>query len=159
MTGAGDWAAGRRPLGPGIRAAIFAAIGAAILLAGSSAPARAKSLLWKPVTDALLKENDHPVKTWNVYQPEKDRSWLLVQVNADWYVLNLKRKQVYPARRGDFQTRGDSLAGPAPGKNAPVLKLSDWDSHDVGPAQQITVRLTSTGNVLVIELPHPIEVY
>jgi hypothetical protein len=143
----------------GIRTAVFAMFAGAMLLAGSNAGARAKTLLWKPVTQALLKENNQPVKTWNVYQPEKNRDWLLVQVNKDWYILNLKQKRVYPADRSDFQARGDSLTGPQPDANAPVLKISDWDSHDVGPAQQITVRLGASGDVLAIELPHPLEVY
>ena len=130
-----------------------------ILAAVASSRARGKTLIWKPVTAALLKENNRPVKTWNIYQPDKNRNLLLVQVDRNWFILNLKQKRVYRAERGDFQARGDSLAGPEPDRRAPVIQTTDWDSHDVGPAQEISVRLTASGDRLAIELPHPIEIY
>ncbi|HVB34349.1 MAG TPA: hypothetical protein VNJ52_08275 [Patescibacteria group bacterium] len=131
----------------------------AMLLAGAACFARGKPLIWKPVEQALLKENNRPVKTWNVYQPDKEREWVLVQVERNWFIFNTKEKRVYKAERADFHAHGDSLIGPEPGRHTPPLKTDGWDSHDVGPAQQISVRIAATGNVLAIELPHPLAVY
>lgn len=131
----------------------------AILLAAGIGHARTKRVTWKPVQEALLKENNRPVKTWNVYQPTKDRQLALVQVSRDWFIFDLKKKRVYRAERRDFQARGDSLIGPTPDRHMPIVKIDDWDSHDVGPAQQISARIAATGNVLTIELPHTLAVY
>jgi hypothetical protein len=136
-----------------------ALLAALILMAVAPAPARDKKLLWKPVTQALLKVNNHPVKTWDVLQADKNRNLVLVQVLKDWYILNLKEKRAYKVDRKDFDARGDNLSGPAPDKNTPIVKTNGWDSHDIGPAQQITVKFAETGDVLAIELPHPLVVY
>lgn len=136
------------------------ALAALAILAGAAvAQARSKTLVWKPVTQVLLKENNRPVKNWNVYRPDKDHNLVLVEVEGAWLIFNLKQKRVYWAERGKFHTRGDTLVGPVPGSNARILKTKNWDSHDVGPAQQISVRFAATGDVLAIELPHPLAIY
>ena len=137
----------------------IALLALAVLAGAAGAQARGKTLVWKPVTQVLLKENDRPVKNWNVYRPDKDQDLVLVQLERDWFIFNLKQKRVYWAERSEFQTRGDALAGPVPGGHARIVKIENWDSHDVGPAQQISVRFTATGDVLAIELPHPLAIY
>lgn len=141
------------------RAGRIALLTMAVLIAAGNAEARGRTLLWKPVPQALFKENNRPVKTWNIYQPDNDRNLVLVQVNREWFILNLKQKRVYQASRSDFQARGESLAGPAPDRRTAVVKTDDWDSHDIGPAQQISVRIIASRNVLAIELPHPLAIY
>ncbi len=141
------------------RTARLAILAGFILLAAASTRARDKTLLWKPVTQAVLKMNNRPVKIWNIYQPDKKHDLMLVQVGQNWFVFNLKQKRVYRVERSDFQTRGDSLAGPEPDAKTPVVKTTAWDAHDIGPAEEISVRLSTTGDMLAIELPHPLQVY
>jgi hypothetical protein len=136
-----------------------ALLAALVLMAAAPARASNKKLIWKPVNQALLKLNNHPVKTWNIFQADKNRNLVLVQVVSAWYILNLKEKRTYKVEREDFETRGENLAGPAPDKNTPVVKTNGWDSHDIGPAQQITIKFANNGDVLAIELPHPLVVY
>lgn len=131
----------------------------AILVGATVAQARRKTLVWKPVTQALLKENNHPVKKWNVYRPDRNHDLVLLQVDGAWLIFNLKQKRVYWAERNQFQARGNALAGPVPGNDARVAKTENWESHDVGPAQQVSVRFAATGDVLTIELPHPLAIY
>ena len=131
-----------------------------VLLAGAAgAPARGKKLVWKPVSQVLLKENNRPVKNWNVYWPDKNHNLVLVQLEGNWFLFNLKQKRVYRAERSEFQTRGEALIGPIPGSHAQIVKTESWNSHDVGPAQQIVVRFAATGDELAIELPHPLAIY
>lgn len=138
---------------------VAALLAGLLLAAAPRAQAKGKERTWKPVMQALLKRNNHPVKKWDVLQADKDHNLLLVQVDRDWYIFNLKRKRVYRVERRDFQTRGENLVGPEPDRHTPIVKTNGWDSHDVGPAQQITVRLAESGEVLAIELPHPLAVY
>jgi hypothetical protein len=139
----------------------FAVLAGWVILAGAAPEARArgKKLVWKPVIAALLKLNNHPVKTWNVLQPDKNRNLVLVEVSKDWYVLDLKRKRAYKVEGRDYATRGENLVGPEPDERTPTVKTDGWDSHDIGPAQQVTIRFAATGNVLAIELPHPLAIY
>lgn len=144
------------------RFGIFASaalIATMVLATGPAALARGKKVTWKPVTTALLKLNNHPVKTWDVLQADKDHNLVLVQVTRDWYVLDLKRKRAYRVKRSDFEKSGENLVGPEPDKHTPTVKTNGWDSHDIGPAQQITVRFAKSGDVLAIELPHRLAIY
>jgi hypothetical protein len=137
-----------------------AAILAVLLLAAvPRAEAKGKKLTWKPVARAIFKLNNHTVKTWDVLQADKDHNLLLVQVRHDWYILNLKRKRLYRVQRRDYESRDGNLVGPAPDRHTPELKTEGWDSHDIGPAQQITVRVAHNGDELAIELPHPLAVF
>lgn len=137
-------------------AALLAAL---VLATGVAAPARGKTRTWKPVNRALLKFNNHPVKTWDVLQADKDHNLILVQVLRNWYVLNLKRKRAYKVDRADFKTSGENLVGPEPDKRTQIVKTHGWDSHDIGPAQQITIQFAESGDTLAIELPHPLAIY
>jgi hypothetical protein len=141
------------------KTAAAALLACLLLLAVSPAAARPKKFTWKPVTMALLKLNNHPVKTWDILQPDKDRNLVLVQINKRWFLFELKQKRLYSADRSLYKAAGDNLVGPGPDRDTPRLKTDGWDSHDVGPAQQITVRLEENGDVIAIELPHPLVVY
>lgn len=143
-----------------LRCFALAALGFVLVLAaGPAARARGKKIVWKPVTAALLKLNNHPVKTWNVLQADKNHKLVLVQVSADWYVLDLKRKRAYKVQGRDYVAHGENLVGPEPDEHTPRMKTDGWDSHDIGPAQQVTVRFAATGDVLAVELPHPLDIY
>ncbi len=137
-----------------------AAIMAGLILAeGPRAEARGKNQTWKPVMQALLKLNNHAVKKWNVLQADKDHNLLLVQVNRDWYAFNLKKKRLYRVDRRDYKAHDGNMVGPEPDKRTPEVRTAGWDSHDIGPAQQVTVQLAESGNVITIELPHPLANY
>lgn len=130
-----------------------------IAAAGPRAEAGAKKVVWKPVMQALLKLNEHPVKHWNVLQADKNHNLLLVQLSRDWYVFNLKRKLLYRVDRNDFEARGENFVGPVPDRHTPRVKTDSWNSHNIGPAQQITVELAKSGDKLTIEMAHPLAPY
>lgn len=142
-----------------MRFAVMALMLLSLASIAPAAPAKGKDLRWKPVNQALLKLDNHPVKNWDILQPEKDRNLVLVQVEKRCFVFALKQKRVYAVERSEYRAEGADLIGPAPDRNARPVKTAGWDSHDVGPAQQITVRLADTGEVLAIELPHPVTIY
>ncbi len=106
-----------------------------------------------------MKRDNQPVKDWSVLQAVKNRHLLLVQVERNWFVLDLKQERAYRVARSDFQTRDADLWGPEPDRHTPVLKTYGWDSQNIGPAQQVTVRLAKTSDAITIELPHPVGWY
>ena len=99
-----------------------------VLAAGVAVLAGGKTRTWKPVNQALLKLNNHPVKTWDVLQADKNHDLVLVQVLRDWYIFNLKRKRAYKVDRSDYKASGGNLIGPEPDKHTPVIKTDGWDS-------------------------------
>jgi hypothetical protein len=136
-----------------------ALVAAALLLPAAAALAKGKRTTWKSVPQAVLKLNNHPVKTWNVYQPAKNHNLVLVQVGNRWLTIDTKARRVYSASRDDFTARGDDLVGPEPDEHSTVLATEGWDMRDVGPAEQISFRLSDGGDALSVQLPHPLNPY
>lgn len=132
---------------------------ALLFLMTTAAFASGKRIAWKAVNQALLKLNNHPVKTWGVYQPVKNHNLVLVEIDRRLLVIDTKERRVYTAQRSDFEAHGDDLLGPVPDEHTPVLTTDSWDMHDVGPAEQISFRLTDNGDAIDLQLPHPINPY
>jgi hypothetical protein len=128
-------------------------------LAVSGAQPKGKRLTWNQVGAALFTWNQRPVKHWNVWRAKKDRNLILLQVMKDWYLISLKNKRLYRVQENWYKAHGENLEGPAPDNAMPLLKTETWDSHDVGPAQKITVQIAESHDELSLELPHPLVVY
>jgi len=111
---------------------------------------------WKPVGDAILKITGRkPPKTWNVYQDEKKKQRVLVEMDNRYLILDAKTKQVYEITAADFQLHGKIHQSASPSENA--LPSTGWDRRDIGPAERIQVELTKENIFLDVELPHPLD--
>ncbi len=143
----------------GGRRRIVASVALVTAVLPAAAVAKGKKTTWKPVPQAVLKLNNHPVKTWNVYQPAKNHNLVLVQVGSRWMTIDTKARRVYAASRDDFIAHGDNLVGPEPDEHSTALEIEGWDMRDVGPAEQISFRLNDGGDVLSVQLPHPLNPY
>ena len=139
----------------------MAALAMAIIfpLVAAGAQPKGKRLVWKPVNDGLFTWNQRPVKTWNVWRAKKDRNLLLLQVMKDWYLISLKQKRLYRVQESWYKAHGENLEGPGPDSTTPLIRTETWDSHDIGPAQKITVQIAEGHGELSLELPHPLVVY
>ena len=87
---------------------------------------------WKPIGDAILRITGRkPPKVWNVYQDEKKKERVLVEMDNRYLILDAKTKQVYEITSAQFQLHG--------------------------PAERIEVELTNENISFDVELPHPLE--
>lgn len=112
---------------------------------------------WKPIGDAILRITGRkPPKTWNVYQDEKKKERVLVEMDNRYLILDAKTKQVYEITSAQFQLHGKyyQTAIPIPG---PTVPSTGWDRRDIGPAERIEVELTNEQISFDVELPHPLE--
>lgn len=139
-----------------------AALAALIATAATVIPyARARvtdKIIWKPIAEAILKITGRkPPKSWNVYQDEKDKNRVLVQIDNRCLIVDAKIKQVYEIAPTELQNHGKRLESPNPEATQNALSSTDWDMRDIGPAERIQFQLTKENVFLDVELPHPLD--
>ncbi len=112
---------------------------------------------WKPIGDAILKITGRkPPKAWSVYQDEKKKERVLVEMDNRYLILDAKTKQVYEITSAQFELHGKyyQTAIPIPG---PTVPSTGWDIRDIGPAERIEVELSNENISFDVELPHPLD--
>jgi hypothetical protein len=128
------------------------------LLAPLAGAREGDKINWKPVGDAILKITGRkPPKIWNVYQDEKKKERVLVEMDNRYLILDAKTKQVYEITAANFQPHGKIYQSANPASNENVVPSTGWDRRDIGPAERIQVELTNENVSLDVELPHPLE--
>lgn len=131
----------------------------ALAMAAPHAGARTDDKInWKPIGDAILRITGRkPPKTWNVYQDEKKKERVLVEMDNRYLILDAKTKQVYEITAADFQLHGKIYQSTNSASNQNAVPSTGWDRRDIGPAERIQVELTKENISLDVELPHPLE--
>lgn len=150
------------------------AFGVALAACGSPVAATQEATVtWKPVTLAMLRVDDKPAKTWQVYRAEKRRQFVLVQIGARFLMLDVGARTVHELAPATL-TRKDNLlewqdvhdsaeSSPAETKGTDTATSNDsakkllpsagWTMRDVGPMLRITFRLTAEGREFNVQLP------
>jgi hypothetical protein len=124
------------------------------LLAG---PARADSqtLSWKPVEGALLKINGRALFKWGVYTADKKYQFLLILMMHRYLILDMKGRAVYEINPKEVEQQGTDLRSRKPDSQMRRIPSSQWYFHDMGPLEQVRVRLDDYGgNTIEMQLPH-----
>ena len=125
------------------------------MLAASTAPAQgdaAKSVVWKEVAFAILKFNDAPPKSWNIYHTEK-HGWILVRLWKRCLLVNLSDQEVYDIDPKTLTVKGETLVWTDPEIPEDTIQISDWKQRDIGTLRRIRFRFGKDGHVLEIQLP------
>ncbi|HEV2616608.1 MAG TPA: hypothetical protein VGU63_08385 [Candidatus Acidoferrales bacterium] len=140
-----------------IMIAMLAILVFAMILPFPASARAANRINWKPIGDAILKITGRkPPKAWSVYQDEKKKERVLVEMDNRYLILDAKTKQVYEITSAQFQLHGKyyQTAIPIPG---PTVPSTGWDIRDIGPAERIEVQLTNENISFDVELPHPLD--
>ncbi len=125
-----------------------------VLFAGATRAADEK-IVWKPVEDAILRIDDRPAKTWNVYRPKKkDKSHLLlVELGRRFLLLDTREKAIFELVSEKIERKGKELLWREQDKPASPLPSTDWTIRDAGRTRRIHARLEGEGRVLDVQLP------
>lgn len=115
------------------------------------------TITWKPVEAAVLKLDNHAVKTWSVYLAEKRKQLILIQLGQRYLALDTKAHAVYEFDRQTIRRKGPSLESPDLQNSWRQIPSADWTTRDIGPAQLVRVKLMDYGRVLEVQLPHPYD--
>jgi hypothetical protein len=148
----------RAPFARGICFSAVLLLAAALLIAGSArAGDKGKTVTWKPITQALLRVDDQPVKNWNVYQENKKADPLLLEMGNRYLLIQVHERKVFELAPAKIERKGVELLWDAASLPSEPLASSDWVIKDVGFAYRIGMRLVVENRLLDLQLPHPMD--
>jgi hypothetical protein len=136
----------------------FLAVIGAGFAPGGGASAKDKPVTWKAINDALFRVNDAPVKDWNVYQADKKRDPLLLQIGDRFLLLEVHSHQLFEIDPSKIEHKSEDLIWDPSDRPARAIPTSGWNDGDVGTAFRIETKINAEALVLVLELPHPQDI-
>ena len=116
-----------------------------------------KPVAWKPITEALLRVDDQPVKNWNVYWESKKGDPLLLQIGDRFLLIQVHERKVFDLASAKIEHKGKELLWDPASLPAEPLASADWLIKDVGFAYRINMRLVAENRVFDLQLPHPMD--
>jgi len=128
-----------------------------VLLFAGAALAADKPVTWKPITQALLRVNDQPVKNWNVYQENKKGDPLLLEMGNRFLLIQVHERKIFELAPAKIEHKGAELLWDPAALPPEPLASADWLIKDVGFAYRIGARLVAENRVLDLQLPHPMD--
>jgi hypothetical protein len=138
-------------------ALIFVLAISARALPSASAFAADKPVTWKPITQALLRVNDQPVKNWNVYEENKKGDPLLLQMGDRYLLIQVHERKIFELPSAKIEHKGAELLWDPATLPTEPLATTEWLIKDVGFAYRVGVRLVAENRVLDLQLPHPMD--
>jgi len=149
--------------GADVRGICFSLVLVVLLSAGvfAAAPAFAadkdKPVTWKPITQALLRVNDQPVKNWNVYEENKKGDPLLLAMGDRYLLIQVHERKIFEIAPAKIEHKGAELLWDPATLPAEPLATTEWLIKDVGFAYRVGVRLVAENRVVDLQLPHPMD--
>jgi hypothetical protein len=116
-----------------------------------TAPAEKKSV-WKPVSFAILKFNDQPPKSWNIYHSEK-RGMILVRIWKRYLLMDLEEQEVYDIDPEKIKAQGENVEWSNAAVPNDPIDVSEWKQRNVGQLERIRFRFGTAGHFLEVQLP------
>jgi hypothetical protein len=132
-------------------------IGAASFAAPAYAADKDKPVTWKPITQALLRVNDQPVKNWNVYEENKKGDPLLLAMGDRYLLIQVHERKIFELPSAKIEHKGAELLWDPATLPAEPLATTEWLIKDVGFAYRLGVRLVAENRVVDLQLPHPMD--
>ncbi len=132
------------------RGTLFACL---ILVCAGPSRGAADRVVWKPVAGAMLRIDDRPAKTWNVFQARKKDHLVLVQLGRRFLMLDSRAKEMYELDPDKLERKSKDLLWHETNKPAQPMATSDWMVRDAGPVRRIRATISSEGRVVEVEVP------
>jgi len=127
------------------------------LLPAAPAFAADKPVTWKPITQALLRVNDQPVKNWNVYEENKKGDPLLLAMGDRYLLIQVHERKIFEIAPAKIDHKGAELLWDPATLPTEPLATTEWLIKDVGFAYRVGVRLVAENRVVDLQLPHPMD--
>jgi len=132
--------------------AVFLGLGGEKLPAQGSAAATAESVEWKQVVMGIVKLNDEPPRSWNMYYSGK-RGWVMLRLWKRYLLVGLRDEEVYDIDPQSFTVKGETLVWNNPEFPDNSLPIREWNERDIGPMHRIRFRLGKDGHILELQIP------
>jgi hypothetical protein len=111
-------------------------------------------LVWTPVEGSSMHLNEHAPRQWRIYQAEKKQNLILVQLGHRYLIVDTKAHAVYDIPPKQVQLEKDNAIAAEPDKETRQIPVMHWEDRDIGPAQQIQIRLGDYGQMLELQVRH-----
>jgi len=116
-------------------------------------PLRAQNKpVWKPVEFAIVKIDDGPPKSWNMYHTEK-RGVLLLRVWKRYLLIDMNQQEVFDIDPATITAQAENVTWSPADKPSEPLDISEWKERDVGTMDRLRFRLPKQGAVVEVQLP------
>ena len=126
-----------------------------LVILAAPAGADSQTISWKPVEGALLKINSRALFKWGVYTADKKYQLLLILMMHRYLILDMKGRAVYEINPKEVEQQGTDLRSRKPDNEMRRIPSSQWYFHDMGPLEQVRIRLDDYGgNTIEMQLPH-----
>lgn len=131
---------------------LFSSAAAVVLMAQEPGKQEQSKSVWKPVEFAIVKFNEEPPKSWNIYHTQK-HGLLLVRLWKRYLLVDMREEEVFDIDPQTVKPAGDNIEWSAIDKPNQPLETSEWKSRDIGQLQRVSFRLGKEGHILELQLP------
>ena len=108
--------------------------------------------VWKPVEFAIVKIDDGPPKSWNMYHIEK-RGVLLLRIWKRYLLIDLNQQEVYDIDPSTVSPQANSVTWSLADKPSDPLDITEWKERDVGAVERLRFRLPKQGAMVELQIP------
>ena len=137
----------------------FAAALAICVLCGFGAGAQneaARKYTWRPLEFAILRFNDAPPLSWNIYHCER-KGLLLVHLWKRYLYIHVAEEEVYDVDPEKVTVAGDNVIWSFADLPKDPIETPDWSDRNIGRMQRLRFRLGKDGHFLELQLPFDIN--
>jgi hypothetical protein len=108
--------------------------------------------LWKSVDFAIVKINDGPPLSWNMYHAEKRGVWLL-RIWHRYLLIDLGQQEVFDVDPQTVVTQGENVTWSPADKPSDPLDIGDWKERNVGGMDRLRFQLPKQGAIVELQIP------
>jgi len=116
----------------------------------------ARKYTWKPLPFAILRFNDEPPNSWNIYHCEK-KGLLLVRLWKRYLFIDVEEEEVYDLDPQKLTIQGDTVSWSFADLPDNPIHTPDWTDRNIGRMQRLRFRLGKDGHFLELQLPFDIN--
>lgn len=111
-----------------------------------------KKSTWRSIEFAIVKLNDQPPISWNIYHGEK-KGLLLVHLWKRFLFVDMHEEEVYDIDPDNIKLVGNAVEWSLADVPVKPIETPDWKTRDVGLMQRVRFRLGKDGHYLELQIP------
>lgn len=111
-----------------------------------------KKSIWHSIEFGIVKFNDEPPKSWNIYHGEK-KGLLLVRLWRRYLFVDMRDEEVYDIDPKNINVMGDAVEWSLADVPDKPIETPDWKERNVGLVERIRFRLGRDGHYLELQIP------
>lgn len=113
------------------------------------------TLEWKSVPFAIVKLNDQPPISWNMYYPDnkKQHGVVLLRLWKRVLLIRMKDEEVYDIDPQKVKVIGDTAIWSYADVPREPIDIEEYKERNIGLNERITFRFGKKGHVLELQIP------